>query len=172
MSDNKPASVSTSVTTTTVTTPYREQAPTVPLAEHQLVVEERDKLRAQVNRRATWGERFARLRSAALSALVVATIAAATVTLCWWVGRGIAWGDKARGNAEHAATVYARQTGHPSSLVYCNMQNCNSTWEGAFCTVTYPPTSGHDDMRTLCCDDDNPVANDGCVEIDSGRASR
>lgn len=88
---------------------------------------------------------------------VTVTIAAIVVYGVWFCTlRGTAWGENARRNAEREATAYATRVYGTAPLGVA----CRDANEGEQrCVVRYNAPVGTVEIR---CDDDDPIANDGC----------
>ena len=139
----------------TETSAYREKPVHVPVEEYERVVAENKGLRSElaaakksVSRRETLSA-FARGVGWFAVTVPVAAIVVYAVWFCTL--RGTAWGENARRNAEREATAYAtRVYGTPPLAVACR---------GDRCIVRLSAPLG---MAELRCDDDDPIANDGC----------
>lgn len=147
---------------TTETSAYREKPAHVPIAEYERVVAENNNLRGELATAKKGVARRGTLTAFARGVgwfAVTVTIAAIVVYAVWFCTlRGTAWGENARRNAEREATAYAtRVYGSPPLGVACGKPE---GWDGELrCAVRYNAPVGTVEMR---CDDDDPIANDGC----------
>lgn len=150
--------MSTTSTTTLSASPHREPPDSVPLAEYETLRKENEQLRARVNRRDT-AKRVGR----SLGVFVLTLLACSVLTYAGWfcLFRGTAWGARARQNAEREATAYAARSGHTVVGVYCAGEVGAPADGETMCTViTTTAPAAH--PLILGCDDDDPIANDGC----------
>jgi hypothetical protein len=145
---------------TTETSAYREKPAHVPIAEYERVVAENNNLRGELATAKKGAVRRETLTAFARGVgwfAVTVPIAAIVVYAVWFCTlRGTAWGENARRNAEREATAYATRVYGTAPLgVVCSDAN-----EGEQrCAVRYNAPVGTVEIR---CDDDDPIANDGC----------
>ncbi len=140
---------------TTETSAYREKPAHVPIAEYERVVAENNNLRGEL---ATAKKGVARRETLTAFArgvgrlAVTVPVAAIVVYAVWFCTlRGTAWGERARRNAEREATAYATRLYGAAPLgVVCRGDTCYARFDDSIGTVK------------LYCDDDDPIANDGC----------
>lgn len=133
-------------------------------ADHEAVIAENQSLRQELE---AARERIASSRRETLHAFgrgvgwfaLTLAVGLPLVFVVWFsIFRGMAWGDRARRNAEREATVYVtRLHGAPLGVA------CGHFVEGDLrCAARLP---GWNHLIVLTCDDDEPSANDGCEEV-------
>lgn len=149
------------------TEPFREKPSHVPVADYDRVCAENAALRVEVrtltrsrNRRETLGK----VARGLAWFTVTVPVAALIVYGVWFVCvRGVAWGERARRNAEREATAYVTRTRGVSPLsVVCDDAQTHHGPGTALCNALMPDRS----VVEVECDDDDPVANDGCVPFE------
>lgn len=147
---------------------YREMDKTVPLEEHERVLQQ---LRQAEDTIARYESRYSRgelVKSIGRKLMVLALIAASMDAV--WVGlfRGCAFGVTARRNAEREAMTYAtRRYGATPSAVWCEERSPGDKMQ---CYARFANT-GASSIVQFYCDDDNASSNDGCVAATSNNSS-
>lgn len=143
---------------------YRDMDKTVPLKEHERVLQQ---LRQAEDTIARYESRYSRgelVKSIGRKLMVLVLIAASMDAV--WVGlfRGCAFGVTARRNAEREAMTYAtRRYGTTPSAVWCEEL---APGDKMRCYARFANT-GASSIVQFYCDDDNASSNDGCVAANS-----
>lgn len=145
--------------------PFREKPANVPAADYDRVVEENQKLRNDIAAAQKYQSRAETLGKVARGIgwfAATVPITSIVVFVFWFACiRGAAWGERARLNAEREATTYAtRVIGASPAGVVCDDEDADIGVK--HCVVVYRNLR---EPIVLRCDDDEPIANDGCVRV-------
>lgn len=157
------------------TSPPRETAASglVPVAIHDAVLAENSNLKHNLTvARATIAthDKLGKFASGVGWFAVALPIALFVGHCAWFVFvRGVAWGEPARRNAEREAAAFVtRMHGTVPAGVVCDDTDTNGS--GVLHCIARIVESNPPVQRVVEveCDDDDPVANNGCVAIGSG----
>lgn len=124
--------------------------------------DENEKLRAELASVNRWGWVRELPRKAGLVFALMACLAIVFYAIWFCTLRGVAWGERARHNAKREALVHAtRQYGLSPTSTVCDAEDTKGSGV-LHCLVLMPNMPF---PAVLECDDDDPVANDGCVSL-------
>jgi hypothetical protein len=147
---------------------YREMDKTVPLEEHERVLQQLRQAEEAVSRYRHWYSRGELFKRVGYKLKVLALVAIGLYVV--WVGlfRGCAFGVTARRNAEREAMTYAtRRYGTTPSAVWCEYLAPGDKMQ---CYARFANT-GASSIVQFYCDDDNASSNDGCVAATSNNSN-
>lgn len=110
-------------------------------------------------------ERSTRIKDDLFAIVIVVGILVLTGFSIWRLTLGNAHGEQARKNAEKVALNYYRVSlPVPAVSVVCSVSNENGICGGnQYSSLCIGKNADGSQTFPLCCDDDYPVSNDGCV---------
>ncbi len=147
---------------------YREMDKTVPLEEHERVLQQLRQAEEAVSRYRHWYSRGELVKSISRRLMTLALLAVVFYVTDIGLIRGCAFGVTARRNAEREAMTYAtRRYGTTPSAVWCEEQAPGDKMQ---CYARFANTTTGSIVQ-FYCDDDNASSNDGCVAATSNNSN-